>query len=226
MPEALAAVTVPSLSKAGRSLEMPSIVTPCLMYSSCRPRVALAALDGDCATISSLNLPAFCAASALFCCRRRIRPAHRAGAATAWRRSRPCCPSDNCERHRSARHTSWCRPSWRRPFSRHRADAWHVRRQRHRFLTAGHNDIGIAGMICCIPSATARRPEPHSWLRPQAVASCGMPAAIAAWRPGSGPSPAAEDLAHDHFVTSAGSTPARSAPSANDRTHDDIPVMF
>ncbi len=27
--------------------------------------------------------------------------------------------------------------------------------------------------ICCMPSATARRPEPQSWLRPKAVASCG-----------------------------------------------------
>ncbi len=30
--------------------------------------------------------------------------------------------------------------------------------------------------ICCMPSATARRPEPQSWLTPHAVASLGMPA--------------------------------------------------
>ena len=30
--------------------------------------------------------------------------------------------------------------------------------------------------ICCMPSATARRPEPQTWLRPQAVVSFGMPA--------------------------------------------------
>ena len=44
--------------------------------------------------------------------------------------------------------------------------------------------------ICCMPSATARRPEPQSWLRPQAVFSCGTPAFIAAWRAGFWPWPA------------------------------------
>ena len=67
MPDAFAAVTVPSLSKAGRSLEMPSSVTPALMYSSVStttsPFLPLIVKG----TISSLNLPAFCAASALFC---------------------------------------------------------------------------------------------------------------------------------------------------------------
>ena len=38
--------------------------------------------------------------------------------------------------------------------------------------------------ICCMPIATARRPEPQSWFSPQAVASFGTPAAIAAWRAG------------------------------------------
>ena len=32
--------------------------------------------------------------------------------------------------------------------------------------------------ICCAPRATARKPEPHTWFTPQAVASIGMPAAI------------------------------------------------
>ena len=32
--------------------------------------------------------------------------------------------------------------------------------------------------ICCMPSAMARRPEPQTWLRPQAVASLGRPALI------------------------------------------------
>ncbi len=34
--------------------------------------------------------------------------------------------------------------------------------------------------ICCMPIATVRRPEPQTWLRPQAVAFSGMPAAMAA----------------------------------------------
>ena len=54
--------------------------------------------------------------------------------------------------------------------------------------------------ICCMPRATARRPEPQSWLRPQAVASCGMPAAIAAWRAGFWPCAGGQDLAEDDLV--------------------------
>ena len=44
--------------------------------------------------------------------------------------------------------------------------------------------------ICWAPSATARRPEPQTWLMPQAGASIGMPAAIDAWRAGFWPWPA------------------------------------
>ena len=68
MPEALAAVTVPSLgSKAGRSLAMPSRVTPSLMYSSLSTTVSPFLPLMTTGAISSLNLPAFLAASALFC---------------------------------------------------------------------------------------------------------------------------------------------------------------
>ncbi len=38
--------------------------------------------------------------------------------------------------------------------------------------------------IACQPKATARRPEPQSWLMPSAVFSTGMPELIAAWRAG------------------------------------------
>jgi polyhydroxyalkanoate synthesis regulator protein len=50
-------------------------------------------------------------------------------------------------------------------------------------------------MICCMPSATARRPEPQTWLMPQAALSFGQPALPCAWRAGfwpcrrSGPGP-------------------------------------
>ena len=48
MPEALAAVTVPSLSKAGRSLPIASSVVPCLrIFVGVDDDVALAALDRD-----------------------------------------------------------------------------------------------------------------------------------------------------------------------------------
>ncbi len=63
----IAAVTVPALSKAGRSLAMPSTVTPSLMYSSSETTVSPFLPLMVTATISSLNLPAFLAASALFC---------------------------------------------------------------------------------------------------------------------------------------------------------------
>ena len=47
MPEALAAVTVPSLSKAGRSLAIESRVAPCLrIFVGVDHHVALARLDG------------------------------------------------------------------------------------------------------------------------------------------------------------------------------------
>ena len=38
--------------------------------------------------------------------------------------------------------------------------------------------------IAWAASATARRPEPQTWLTPQAGTSLGMPAAIDAWRAG------------------------------------------
>ena len=38
--------------------------------------------------------------------------------------------------------------------------------------------------ICCAPSATARSPEPQSWLMPNAVLLSGMPASSAALRAG------------------------------------------
>ena len=67
MPEALPAVTVPSLLNAGRSLAIPSSVAPKRGYSSVstttsplRPLIVTG-------VISSLKRPAVTAASALFC---------------------------------------------------------------------------------------------------------------------------------------------------------------
>ena len=68
MPEALPAVTVPFLSKAGLKPESASSVLPCLGYSSVSNTKGVPLRCGiSSGRISSLNLPAFCAAS-VFCC--------------------------------------------------------------------------------------------------------------------------------------------------------------
>ena len=66
MPEALPAVTVPSLAKAGRMPARPSAVTPARGYSSASTTVSPRRVLMVTGTISSVNLPAFWAASA-FC---------------------------------------------------------------------------------------------------------------------------------------------------------------
>jgi hypothetical protein len=79
-PEALPAVTLPSLAKAGRSFATVSSVAPWRMYSSWSTTVSPLRPLMEKGTISSANLPAFCAASALFweatanssCCSRVI----------------------------------------------------------------------------------------------------------------------------------------------------------
>ena len=65
--------------------------------------------------------------------------------------------------------------------------------------------------ICWAASATARRPEPQSWLMPKAVASFGMPALMAAWRAGFCPAPAVRIWPMMTSSTSFGATPARSS---------------
>ena len=67
MPDALPAVTVPSLENAGRNADRASAVVPALMYSSVSNTVLPFLLAISSGKISSLNLPACCAASALFC---------------------------------------------------------------------------------------------------------------------------------------------------------------
>ena len=54
--------------------------------------------------------------------------------------------------------------------------------------------------IACQPKATARRPEPHSWLMPSAVFSTGMPELIGRLSGRVLALTAGQDLAHDHFV--------------------------
>ena len=68
----------------------------------------------------------------------------------------------------------------------------------------------IAEKLDYVPSATARRPEPQSWLMPKAVRSTGMPAATAACRAGFCPAPAVRIWPMMTSSTSSGFTPARS----------------
>src|SRR3954470_1950085 len=56
-PEAFAAVTVPSLAKAGRNLEIESIVTPALGYSSVSTTTSPLRVLTVTGAISSLNRP-------------------------------------------------------------------------------------------------------------------------------------------------------------------------
>src|SRR6059058_3654080 len=67
MPDALPAVTVPFLSKAGRSFDRTSTVVPCFGCSSVSTMASPRRVVTLTGTISSLKRPAFCAASALVC---------------------------------------------------------------------------------------------------------------------------------------------------------------
>ena len=66
-------------------------------------------------------------------------------------------------------------------------------------------------LIAWTPSATLRRPEPHSWFTPQAGTSTGMPAATEAWRAGFWPWPAVRICPSTTSETSAGASLARSS---------------
>ena len=67
MPDALPAVTEPSLEKAGFSLAMASTVAPWRGYSSWSTTTSPLRVFTVTGTISSLKRPSFWAASALFC---------------------------------------------------------------------------------------------------------------------------------------------------------------
>ena len=55
--------------------------------------------------------------------------------------------------------------------------------------------------ICCMPSATARRPEPQTWLRPQAVVLLRHAGGRSrAWRAGFWPCAGGQHLAEDDLV--------------------------
>ncbi len=155
MPEALPAVTVPSLSKrgaqAGQRFDGRAVATNSSVSNAPdRPSSA----ESSTGMISSLNLPAFCAASALFCDCARIRPA-------------------------AAREISYffatfsaVMPMWYWLYTSHRpstimrvdqlgvahAEAvartvQHVRRGAHVLLAAGDDDLGVAATDALAPRA-------------------------------------------------------------------------
>ncbi len=72
-------------------------------------------------------------------------------------------------------------------------------------------------MMCCAPSATARRPEPQTWLMPQAALSIGRPALICACRAGFWPCAAVSTWPRMVSETSALSMPARATISSSTR---------
>ncbi len=65
--------------------------------------------------------------------------------------------------------------------------------------------------IACAASATARRPEPQTWLMVMAVRSVGMPALTAAWRAGFWPWPAVSTWPKISSLISSAATPAESS---------------
>ena len=145
MPEALPAVTVPSLTKAGRSLASVSSVVPGRMYSSWSTTMSPFRVLTVTGTISSLNLPAFCAASALFCEATANSSCSCAGdlelagdvlgrvAHVVAVEGVPQAVLDHGVDHREVAHLHAA------------AEMRAVRRHRHRFLPAGDDDVGVAG---------------------------------------------------------------------------------
>ena len=64
--------------------------------------------------------------------------------------------------------------------------------------------------MCCAAKATARNPDPQTWLMLHAADSIGRPALIWAWRAGFWPWPAVRTWPRMVSLTSEGSMPARS----------------
>src|SRR3712207_8034526 len=74
-------------------------------------------------------------------------------------------------------------------------------------------------------SATARRPEPQTWLTPQAGTSFGTPAAIDAWRGGVWPLAPVSPLAGVNPHASFGPPPPRSRDRESTRLNSSHPQI-
>ena len=191
MPEALPAVTVPSLENAGRRRAMPSMFESWRMYSSSATWMSPLRVFTVTGAISSLNRPLFCAAEA-FCCDFRancvlLLAGDLVLGGDVLRRGAHVVAVERVPQ----------------PVLQHGVDefqAAHLGAVAQKAACADRLMLSMppaATMLlspvrtCCAARATARRPEPHTWLMPKAVAASGMPAARAAWRDGFWPSPAA-----------------------------------
>ena len=203
MPEALPAVTVPSFSKAGFSLAIASMVAPWRGYSSVSTMMSPLRVLMVTGTISSLNLPAFCAASALFC--------------EATANSSCCCAGDLVlpgDVLGGVAHVVAVE-GVPQPVLDHGVDEFdvahldaaaqilRVRGHAHRFLAAGDDDVGIAveqRLIAERDGAQARAAElvdaPGRAFHRNAGGDRGLAGRVLALRRG-------QDLAHDHFGDAA-----------------------
>ena len=90
-----------------------------------------------------------------------------------------------------------------------------VRHVRHRLHAAGDDDVGVAGRDRLrAPASPPSSPEPHTLLIVVHGTSLGSPAKIAAWRAGAWPTPAGSTQPMNTSLTSSGDAPARSSASA------------
>ena len=182
-PEALPAVTVPSLANAGRRPVSDSRVEPGLMYSSLSKTTVPFLLAISSGRISSLNLPAFCAASAFSC---------------------DCSANSSC----SARVTSYflatfsaVMPMWYWLYTSHRPSTIMVstilkspmrKPSREPFIACGEAlmfswppammMLASPHLIACAARCVAFRPLPHTLLMVNAGMELGKPALMTAWR--------------------------------------------
>ncbi|MCY1221751.1 hypothetical protein D9M72_338200 [compost metagenome] len=212
-PEALAAVTVPALSKAGLRPDMLSSVAPWRTNSSVLKATGSPLRCGiSTGTISSSNLPAFCAASALFCeptanssCASRVMPYSLATFSAVM-------------------------PMWYWLYTSHRPSTIMVSTSLVSPMRKPSREPGStcgaalmfswppATTISASPAAmalaasiTAFRPEPQTLLMVIAGTMAGRPALIDAWRAGFWPEPAASTWPMMTSLTCSGLMPARSS---------------
>src|SRR5512134_551367 len=211
MPEALAAVTVPFLSKAGLRPFIASSVAPWRGYSSSAKTTGPFFEGISKGMISSLKRPDFCAASVLFwlftansSCSSRVTTysfATFSAVTPMWNWLKAShSPSTIIE---SISFASPMRKPSREPFITCGAAlmfSWPPA------ITTSESPLATD----CAASITAFRPEPHTLLMVMAGIMSGRPALIAAWRAGFWPTPAVSTCPRITSDTWSGLSPERS----------------
>src|SRR5512134_884438 len=211
MPEALAAVTVPFLSKAGLRAFIASSVAPWRGYSSSANTTGPFFEGISKGMISSLKRPDFCAASVLFwlftansSCSSRVTTysfATFSAVTPMWNWLKAShSPSTIIE---SISFASPMRKPSREPFITCGATlmfSWPPA------ITTSASPLATD----CAASITAFRPEPHTLLMVMAGIMSGRPALIAAWRAGFWPTPAVSTCPRITSDTWSGLSPERS----------------